>query len=100
MSSVGPDRPKRSGAARATLQIPEGVFTVGTVTRLMPSKGNRYLIGAIRPVLAAEPETRFYVVGEGELLEELEAQARTLGVADRVTFVGFMRDVSGCLCGV
>jgi glycosyltransferase involved in cell wall biosynthesis len=60
----------------------------------MPSKGNQYLIAAIPAVLAAEPETRFYVVGEGELQAELEAQARTLGVADRVTFVGFMRDVS------
>lgn len=81
-------------AARATLQVPEGAFTVGTVTRLMPSKGNRYLIEAIRPVLDAEPETRFYIVGEGELQAELEAQALRLGVADRVTFVGFMRDVS------
>lgn len=81
-------------AARATLQVPEGAFTVGAVTRLMPSKGNRYLIEAIRPVLDAEPETRFYIVGEGELQAELEAQALRLGVADRVTFVGFMRDVS------
>ena len=81
-------------AARAALQVPEGAFTVGTVTRLMPSKGNQYLIAAIPAVLAAEPETRFYVVGEGELQAELEAQTRTLGVADRVTFVGFMRDVS------
>ena len=81
-------------AARAALRVPEGVFTVGTVTRLMPSKGNQYLIEAIPAVLAGAPETRFYVVGEGELQGELEAQARALGVADRVTFAGFMRDVS------
>ena len=81
-------------AARAALQIPEDAFAVGTVTRLMPSKGNRYLIEAIRPVLVAAPETRFYVVGEGELRRELETQARMLGVADHVTFVGFMRDVA------
>ena len=81
-------------AARAELRVPDGAFAVGTVTRLMPSKGNRYLLEAIPPVLAVEPATRFYIVGEGELQEELEAQARALGVADRVTFVGFMRDVS------
>ena len=45
-------------------------------------------------VLAADPGVRFYVVGEGELQPELEAQARALGIADRVQFVGFMRDVS------
>ena len=80
-------------AARATLQVPEGVFAVGTVTRLMPSKGNQYLLEAIPPVLAVEPATRFYIVGEGELQAELESQARALGVADRVRFVGFIRDV-------
>ena len=74
--------------------MPEGAFAVGTVTRLMPSKGNQYLLEAIPSVLAVEPETRFYIVGEGELRGELEAQARALGLADRVTFVGFMRDVS------
>ena len=80
--------------ARAALRVPDGAFAVGTVTRLMPSKGNQYLLEAIPSVLSVEPETRFYIVGEGELREELEAQARALGVADRVTFVGFMRDVS------
>ena len=81
-------------AAKAALRVPEGVFTVGTVTRLMPSKGNQYLIDAVPAVLAAEPATRFYIVGEGELQGELEARVRALGVADQVTFVGFMRDVS------
>jgi len=81
-------------AAKAALRVPEGAFTVGTVTRLMPSKGNQYLIEAIPAVLAAEPGTHFYIVGEGELQGELEARARALGVADRVTFAGFMRDVS------
>ena len=81
-------------AARAALGVSEGVFSVGTVTRLMPSKGNQYLIAAIPQVLAAEPKTHFYIVGEGELQADLEAQARAIGVDDRLTFVGFMRDVS------
>jgi glycosyltransferase involved in cell wall biosynthesis len=81
-------------AARVALGVPDGAFSVGTVTRLMPSKGNQFLIEAVPQVLAAEPAARFYVVGEGELQAELEAQARALGIADRVTFVGFMRDVS------
>ena len=80
--------------ARRTLGVPDGAFAVGTITRLMPSKGNQYLIDAIPRVCAAEPNARFYIVGEGELQGELEAQAHALGVADQVTFVGFMRDVS------
>jgi glycosyltransferase involved in cell wall biosynthesis len=80
--------------ARAALGITDDTPVVGTVTRLMPSKGNQFLIDAVPQVLAVEPRARFFVVGEGELQPDLEAQAEALGVADRVTFVGFMRDVS------
>ena len=66
---------------------------VETVTRLMPSKGNQYLVDAIPRVLAVDPDVRFFVVGEGEQQGALESQARTLGVADKVQFVGFLRDV-------
>ncbi len=81
-------------AARSELGASKRTFTVGTVTRLMPSKGNEYLISAIPQVLEACPNVRFYVVGEGELSGQLEAQAKELGVADKVRFVGFMRDVA------
>ena len=80
--------------AREALGIPPRTLAVGTVTRLMPSKGNQYLVEAARYVLDAEPSVRFYIVGEGELLPSLEAQAHDLGVADRVTFTGFTRDVA------
>ncbi len=79
---------------RAALGVPDGAFAVGTVTRLMPSKGNQYLVDAIPQVLAAAPDTCFYIVGEGELEDDLKAQAEALGVRDRLRFVGFMRDVS------
>ena len=81
-------------AARSAIGVPDGMFAVGTVTRLMPSKGNCYLIEAISQVVASCPDIRFCVVGEGELQGELEAQAQALGVADKVRFMGFMRDVS------
>jgi glycosyltransferase involved in cell wall biosynthesis len=64
------------------------------VTRLMPSKGNQYLIEAVRPIVDQIPHAHVYIAGEGELQGELEAQARTLGVSDRVHFLGFQRDVA------
>jgi glycosyltransferase involved in cell wall biosynthesis len=80
--------------ARAALGVPESCFAFGAVTRLMPSKGNQYLIDAIPRVLAAESNSHCYIVGEGELQGALEAQAHALGLTDKVTFMGFMRDVS------
>jgi glycosyltransferase involved in cell wall biosynthesis len=89
--------PDEVRAARAELGVPEGVPAVGTVTRLMPSKGNQYFVEAARLVLDRRPDARFYVVGEGELQPDLEAQARQLGLGDRLVFAGFRRDVAGVL---
>ena len=93
-------RPRGAGeiaAARAALGIAPETTAVGTVTRLMPAKGNTYLVDAAPQVLAAHPGTRFFVVGEGELQPQLEAQARALNLGDRFVFTGFTRDVAAAL---
>jgi len=84
-------------AARQALGIAPGTVALGTITRLMPSKGNRYLIEAAPKVLAKYPQVRFFIVGEGELQAELEAQARVLGLGDQLVFTGFTRDVGAAL---
>ena len=84
-------------AARQALGIAPGTVAVGTITRLMPSKGNQHLIEAAPKVLARHPNVRFFIVGEGELQPELEAQARALGLGDKLVFSGFTRDVGAAL---
>lgn len=80
--------------ARRALGVPDGAVVVGCVTRLMPSKGNEFLVGAAPAVLAAHPEARFVLVGEGELDAPLRAQAARLGLGERFHFAGFTRDVA------
>jgi glycosyltransferase involved in cell wall biosynthesis len=80
--------------ARAELGIAPGEFAVGTVTRLHDSKGNSYLVDAARLVLNERKQARFYLVGEGPLLEPLQQQARALGLSDRFVFAGFAKDVA------
>ena len=81
-------------AARAELGITPGQFVAGTVTRLHDSKGNSYLVDAARLVINDRPGARFYMVGEGPLLESLQQQARALGLGDRFVFAGFAKDVA------
>jgi len=81
-------------AARAELGIGPGDFAVGSITRLHDSKGNSFLVDAARLVLNERPHAKFFVVGEGPLLEPLQQQARALGLGDRVVFAGFARDVA------
>jgi len=40
---------------------------------------------------------RIFIVGEGELQGELEAQARALNLGDRLVFSGFRRDVAAAI---
>lgn len=84
-------------AAKQSLGIAPGTIALGTITRLMPSKGNQYLIEAAPKVLARHPNARFFVVGEGELQPALEAQARALNLDDKLVFAGFTRDVAAAL---
>jgi len=84
-------------AARRSLGIDDSTIAVGTVTRLMPSKGNQFLLDAVPDIVRQHPRVRVFIVGEGELREELEAQARTLDLGDRLVFVGFRRDIAEVL---
>jgi glycosyltransferase involved in cell wall biosynthesis len=84
-------------AARAALGIAPETIAVGTVTRLMPSKGNQYLVDAAATLTAKYPRLRVYIVGEGELQGELKAQAAALKLGDRLVFAGFQRDVAAVL---
>ena len=91
--------PDEVAAARDALGLPLDLDrpVVGTVTRLMPSKGNQYFVEAARDILARKPDVHFCIVGEGELQSDLETQTRALGLGDRLSLPGFTRDVAGAL---
>ena len=86
--------------ARRELGIAAGEFAIGTVTRLHDSKGNSYLVEAAAEVVRQRPAARFFLVGEGPLLGDLQAQAAGLGLGDRFVFAGFRRDVAGTLAAI
>ena len=92
-----PRTPAEIVDARRELGIAEHEFAVGTITRLHDSKGNSYLIDAAARVVAARPSTRFFLVGEGPLLDDLTGQAERLGLGDRFVFTGFRRDIARTL---
>jgi glycosyltransferase involved in cell wall biosynthesis len=92
--------PDQIAAARAALGIDPSTIAIGTVTRLMPSKGNQYLVEATPEIARRQPRARVYVIGEGELDADLKAQARALGLGDRLVFLGFQRDVAAVLAAL
>lgn len=67
--------------------------TIVSVGRLCPQKNFGLLIRAFARIAPAYPDYRLVIYGRGGLLEELQALARELGVADRVDFPGHVDDM-------
>jgi glycosyltransferase involved in cell wall biosynthesis len=73
---------------------------VGVVARLEPEKGHATLLEAWRRVVRDVPNAWLLVIGEGSRREALEAQARDLGIANRVVFTGRRDDVPAVVAGL
>jgi glycosyltransferase involved in cell wall biosynthesis len=73
---------------RASLDTPARARVLLTLSRLHGTKGLDTLIGA----LAELPDCYLWLAGDGPERANLEAAARTAGVADRVRFLGWRND--------
>lgn len=77
--------------------IDDSTKVVGMVASLTSRKGYHYLIDAASRVLREHPDVLFLGVGGGPQLEELENQARQLGITDKFRFLGVRNDVRDLL---
>lgn len=66
----------------------EGVFLLLTVCRLVPRKGVATVLGSVARLVQKYPRLAYVIVGDGPDRPRLEAHASTLGIRDRVHFVG------------
>jgi len=79
--------------ARETLGIPPDAHVVSTVGRLTAIKQHHLFLETAKLVADRDPSAMFIVAGDGELRDELERAARDLGLADRIWFLGWRRDL-------
>lgn len=83
--------PDNGLAFRAKYAIPDDLI-VFTISRLVYEKGVHRLVQAAPRILAECPGARILIAGRGPEAEYLQQQARDLGVAERVNFIGFISD--------
>jgi glycosyltransferase involved in cell wall biosynthesis len=86
-------RGRRHGRFQTSLGLPDDAHLIGIVGRLVPIKNVALFLEAAARAAAGEPRLHFAVVGDGDLRLDLEARARSLGLAGRVHFVGWRRDL-------
>jgi glycosyltransferase involved in cell wall biosynthesis len=95
-----PDDGEREADFRRKLGLSPDWPLVGSAAVLNPRKGLNYLLEAASRVLREQPETRFVICGEGPERAVLEAQARRLGLEERVLFLGEQADVRPLLASL
>ena len=92
LDRFGPTDTQRRIATRAALGLRDEPAIL-TLARLDDQKGHRHLIDALAIAARHQPNLVALLAGEGALEHRLRAQCATLGLTDRVRFLGYRRDV-------
>ena len=91
LAAIGP---AERHAARAVLGLDREAHVVALVGRLAAIKQPELFLEAAARVAQADARARFLIAGGGELETALRTTASRLGLADRVRFLGWQRDVA------
>lgn len=85
---------------RARLGLAADTPLAGMVAQLIPRKGHRHLLAALKEVLPRHPDLQVLVFGRGPLQHELAEAIRDQGLDGNVRLMGFVDDlpsILGCL---
>ena len=78
---------------RKDLGLTEAARLIGVVARVISIKGQDVLLRAAGHLAHDNPALHFVIAGDGAQREEFQALARTLGLEERVHFLGWRRDI-------
>jgi phosphatidyl-myo-inositol dimannoside synthase len=71
---------------------PQGELLLLSVGRLHRRKGHDLVLAALATWQPEDPPVRYLIAGDGDHREVLETEARSLGIRDRVVFLGPVTD--------
>lgn len=86
--------------ARRALGLGDADFAIGISARLEPIKSHATLLLALAELIRREKPVVAILIGDGSQREALASLARHLGIADRVIFTGFVREVRRIYCAL
>ena len=87
------DDRSRRGVLHRALGLDVANRLIGIVGRIAPVKNHRLFFDAMARVLAESTTTHVVVVGDGDLRPAMERYVRELGIANRVSFLGWRYDL-------
>lgn len=78
---------------RKEFNISEKTFVIGHIGRFSTQKNHKYLIDIFSKIHETEKESVLFLVGTGELLEEIKRQVHNKSLDDCVIFAGIRSDI-------
>jgi glycosyltransferase involved in cell wall biosynthesis len=90
-----PHTPRSEWRAREGFRDNDVLFVC--VARIAPQKNHALLLKAFAQGPASDPNAHLVLVGEGALREQLEQQAKNLGLAGQAHFLGLRADIPDVL---
>ena len=81
-------------AVRAEFGADADTPVIGAFGHLSVKKGHRELFAAMPLVIARHPRVQFWIIGQGDLRDELEQSARAGGYLANVRLAGYRRDAA------
>lgn len=82
---------------RSKLEIAENERAFVCVARFSPQKNHTYLLKVFQAIKAKRTDSKLYLVGKGELEQDIRNQVELLGLEDSVVFLGSRSDVGDIL---
>lgn len=84
-------------ATRAQLGVSDTQIVIGTIRSLTPKMGIDHFVSCASEVKRQIPNAVFVIVGDGPLRQQLQSQARRVGVEKEIMFLGERRDIRALL---
>ena len=82
---------------RTELDIPKNAFVIGHVGRFENEKNHSFLLDIFAVFAKAHPDARLMLIGRGVLMDAMKEKASSLGIADKVLFMGEQKNVNELL---
>jgi len=98
-NAIAPPRQVVPLDLRTTYRLVPTARLIVAAGRLSPEKGHRHLLAALALLRDEQPPVCLVLLGAGQAQGRLAAQIERAGLADRVRFAGFQREILPHLAG-
>lgn len=92
VASFSPSVEKRR-SIRSELDIDDSTMVIGHIGRFTRQKNHQFLLQIFDELLKKEPNSCLLLVGTGELVNGIASMADSMGIADKIKFLGRRSDV-------